>query len=196
VRKRFAFDIGKAIPEAWRVLWANNLKTRAEEGSSMYRPSSTYYLTASAVESQVRRFAEATAEGKSWSEAGIAYGRGYESSIRFPRNLNGAVRDWLREEVYQGRLASHNFGRHHISGMRFRPAGEPISDAETTTMKAKAARKDKPRPRHFGKNFRPTCVKPKNGFSWRPSKARVTTDKAKVTCPRCLKLLKGTEENG
>lgn len=190
--KRFAFDLAKAIPAAWALCWADNLKTRAKGGT--YRPSTTFYLTASDIENQVRLFGEETAAGEKWGTRGRAWGRGYGATVRISGDLKGTVRSWLITSVAHGHLQAHNFGRGHISGMRFRPVGEPVSDAEQATVKAKEARVNKPRPMHFSKQYgaRPLCTaaRPRTTFYGRPSRAWTTTQRPKVTCPRCLKLLK------
>jgi hypothetical protein len=191
--KRFAFDLAKAIPAAWALCWADNLKTRAKGGT--YRPSTTFYLTASDIENQVRLFAEETAAGEAWGTRGRAWGRGYGFTVRVSGDLKRTVRDWLLNGARNGRLESHNFGRGHISGMRFRPAGEPISDAEQTTIKVKKARADKPLTKHFSKRYGhpPLCTAARRSPFARPSRAWTTTQQAEVTCPRCLNLLKAKE---
>jgi hypothetical protein len=191
-RKRFAFDVKAAIKAAWDYCWANNIKTRAN--GDHYRPSTTYYLTSSDIEAQVRRFAEETAAGKQWGSTGRAYGKGY-STVRLSGNLLGAVRDWLHEECYRGRIVAHNFGKGHISGQRYRPAGEPVSEVEQRTFDAKAKRAATPRPVHLycgheqRKRFLCAQVK-KPSFRVPRSQARCTSDAAKVTCPRCIKLMR------
>jgi hypothetical protein len=192
--KRFSFDRKAAIKFAWDFLWAGNLKARKKNG---YGHSATFYLTASDVEAQVRQFAIETAAGESWGTRGRTYGKPLSwPTIKMPGNLLHDVRDWLRNEQYAGRLTAHNFGKGHISGARYRPVGEPISEAEQTTIKIKAARKDKPRLHHFGKSYgaRPMCtIKPGKTY-WRSSKAWVTKKSEDVTCPRCLKLIALTKE--
>jgi hypothetical protein len=178
-----AFDVCAAIPEAWDYLWKDNLKQRKKmtQGWS-YGYSETFYLTATDVENQVRQFALEALEGKPRGSYGRAYGRpvGHKLIIR-GGSLNGAVRDWL---LRNPEIEGFNFGRHHISGKRFRPKGEPLAEAEKETMREKERRKDLPRPLHLSKKHRPACVtKPIRG--WRPSKAWMTTDKARVTCKRC-----------
>jgi hypothetical protein len=120
---RKPFDINAAIPAAWKLIWEHRRKMQAEEGSGFR--DNNMHCTASDVENQVRQFAIDDAEGKprgtmawgrptSWPPVRIHCARG---------TLQGVVRDWLLNEVRQGRIDSHNFGRHHISGMRFRPHG-------------------------------------------------------------------------
>lgn len=185
--KRFAFDRQKAMTAAWDMLWAFNLKQREEGG---YRPSTTYYLTASDLMYQVRRFAEETAEGKAWGSTGRAYGGGYGSRVRLSGDLLSDCRSWLRRNP---QLTSHNFGRRSCTGERYRPIGEPISEAERGTLEEKEKRAATPRPIHKhvqGKTF--LCAPVKKGPRWRPtrSQAHVTMASERVTCPRCLKLMK------
>lgn len=187
--RQIAFDTQAAIAAAWKLLWSLNLKDR-EEGRD-YRGSS-YHLTASDIERQVRRFAEDTMEGRPWATE-RSYG-GYGSRVRFRGNLQGTVRKWLFNEVSHGRLSMHNFGRGHISGARFRPAGEPVGPAEKGTMERKERSRGKPRPRHFrrgGHGSSPICVTKK--ARWNRSSALSCKTEADVTCPRCLKLLKAAK---
>ena len=188
MKRTFSFDRRAAMAAAWDLLWADNLKQRERGGC---RPSTTYYLTASDLEAQVRLFADETAAGEPWGTRGRAYGRGYGSRIRFSGDLLGDCRDWLRRNP---RLTSHNFGRGHISGERYRPVGEPISEAERGTLAEKAKRASKPRPIHMhikeGRR-RFLCAPEPKAPRWRQSRsqAHVTRDASRVTCPRCLKLM-------
>lgn len=181
--RRFAFDVKAAIVAACDMIWADKQKQLAKGDS--YRDSA-YYLTAADVEYQVRQFAEETAKGEAWGTHGIAFGRPW-GRVRLSGNLQGAVRDYL---LYSGKFDSHNFGKSHISGARYRPRGAPLSPAEKTTMEKKTnAKPYEERRSHFSKggySGRPACSKPSRG--WRPSKAKTTLDWTKVTCPRCLKL--------
>lgn len=195
--RRFAFSVTEAIPAAWKMIWAAKLIAQKRDAKS-YNPAQHYYVCAADVEYQVREFAAATAEGKPWSEAQLAYGRCY-ARIRISGDVQGAVRDWLFKEVRAGRLQSHNFGRDHVSGARFRPVGVPLHEAEKKTFEVKAKRAAKiaagqpSRPTHFSKSGyggRPACSKP-TVCRWRSSKAWTSSKWERVDCPRCLKL-KGT----
>lgn len=200
-RRTFSFDRQAAIKAAWDLLWADNLRQREEDvayekkgGKKPFNSARTYYLTASDLENQVRQFADETARGEKWGTHGRAYGR-YPSGIRFSGDLLGDCRDWLRRNP---KLTSHNFGRGHISGERYRPAGEPISEAEQGTLEEKARRAKTPRPIHMHKKtgeFSSTymCAPAPKGPRWRQSRsqAHVTMDASRVTCPRCLKIMKG-----
>lgn len=142
---RISFDRHAAIPAAWDLLWKNNLRRRAE--GEDFR-GSTYHLTATDVENQVRQFASETADGKAWGSTGPAWGRTYDHKLRFPGDLLGDVRRWLRNNP---NLASHNFGRGHISGARYRPAGEPLGPAEVRTLSSRPSTF----PRAAGSTVRP-----------------------------------------
>lgn len=171
------FNVNEAIPAAWDFLWKSNLKER----KNAFRASRTYYLTASDVEDQVRAFADDQMQGKKWGASGRAYGRPMTMTRIRGVNLNGAVRRWLLNNTS---LESHNFGRGHISGMRFRPRGEPLAPQEQTTMERHTKRASRPRPVHLRKGGGPACVK-RSGFG-RPSRAFCTSDVSRVTCPRCI----------
>lgn len=196
--RKIAFDVRAAIPAAWDKMWAENLKRRREDvayekkhGRRPFDAARTYFLTAASIEREVREMADraATATGMSW---GV---------VRISGNLQRAVRDWLLRGP-RG-LQQHNFGRGHISGMRFRPRGEPLAPAEKATNaaheKRAADRKaGKESRRHFsmrGYGSHPQCVveqRRKKGHGhglWRQSKARVTRDATEVTCPSCLKWI-------
>jgi hypothetical protein len=186
-------DLSKICPAAWALMWKYAEKQQ-EEGA--YRAQD--YLTATDLEAGVRALAKATLEGKAWDEVksddvffGYSYGIRISTGCR--GSLLDACRDWLFAAVNDGRLVSHNFGRGHISGARFRPAGGAVlNETETKTLKAKAARRSTPRPRHYSPTYgHPLCIpRPKSGHFFRPSKALTVSDWEHVTCPRCLKLRK------
>lgn len=193
--KRVQFDTKLAIKTAWDVLWAHNLKIRGTPDD--YRNRS-YYVTAADLVNQVRSFARSTMEGKPWDTSKPNNFGGFGSylegggRLRMSGDLQGVVRDWLR---HNPNIASHNFGRGHISGMHYRPVGQPISPTEqkTLTKKAEQRANPKPRPRHFGKSYgaRAACVlaSGRKIAGWTRSNAWVTSKVADVTCPRCLKLI-------
>lgn len=186
--QRVEFDRGAAIRVAWDFLWADNLKDR--DGRD-YRGRS-YYLTASDVEDQVRMFAAETLAGEKWGTRGRACGKPWDSP-RFSGDLLQQVRRWLQEEQYRGRLLSHNFGRGHISGQRYRPAGQPVGPAEAKTIVEKKARAGRTPPVHLSKGQRFYCS-PAKLSPWGRSQARRTIDRSLVTCTRCLKLSTPTTE--
>ncbi len=185
---RFSFDRQKAIATAWDLCWADNLKQRAEGHD--FR-GNTYHLTASDIENQVRSFAQDTADGKPWTDK-RAWGRGYGWSIRLSGDLLSDIRRWLSNNP---KLVSHNFGKGHISGKRYRPVGEPLSEAEQGTLKDKAERASRPRLVHKNAQGKPyLCAPVRKRVSWGRSRsqAHITITTERVTCPRCLKLMKET----
>jgi hypothetical protein len=162
--------------QAWDELWAGCLVRRAS--GYAWKGSDGHYLTASDLADKVRELST----GKTWY-SGRAGGQW----------LN-AARDWLHREVNAGRLQSHNFGRGHISGERFRPAGEAVTETELKTIKDREARKGRPKPCHYsqhGYGGRALCVKLRSGYWGHRSTAWTTKDLEKVTCPRCKNLLTG-----
>lgn len=190
MKKRFAFDMQSAIQTAWDMLWAANLERRKENddytkktGKKSFDEAGTYYICSADIERTVRGFAQQSFEGHPWTLGGYAY------NVRMQGNLQRTVRDWLLHGN-RGKIVGHNFGKGHISGMRFRPVGEPMAEAELQTIKRNEDRRLKPRPRHYGKS-KPICTanRRRSMFS-RPSRNIWTTNnKSDVTCPRCLNLL-------
>lgn len=180
-----SFDMQAAIAFAWAVCWADNIAKRA--AGNDYR-GNTYYLTASDVENQVRRLAYETTQGKSWGSTGRAWGRGREGGVRLPGDVQAQVRDWL---LHNPDIEGHNFGRGHISGMRFRPRGEPLAPGEQHTLNTPR----KPwaeKPVHYSRTYGPPkCVEARvSRFynSMRRRNTRTDSDWENVTCPRCLKM--------
>lgn len=184
--KTFVFDCQKAIAAAWDHCWKQNLEMRAMGRD--FR-GNTYYLTASDVEAQVRAFAEDTVQGQPWGTTDRSL-MGYMVKIRLPGNLNEMVRSFL---LRNPNITGHNYGKGHISGMRFRPAGEPLGEVAEASLAKKAKEKanPKPKPVHFSKNYyRALCQEErmKGKFSYSRPSGRKTSDPTKVTCKRCLKL--------
>lgn len=211
MRASLNFDVQRAIPAAWDILWKYNLKERKKDeayfkktGKRPYGWARTYYLTATSVERMVKDLASDTFNGRPWRKE-PGYGECY--GVRFSGNLQAMVRHWLLRTM-AGQIVGHNFGRGHISGMRFRPVGEPMAETELQTMVQKEERRNNPRPRrrHFSKHYggRALCVvemkKKKGSHYWGRghSQAWTTEDWTEVTCPSCLKLktLKVEEVNG
>lgn len=180
-----SFDMRAAIAFAWAQCWADNLVRRAAGGD--YR-GNTYYLTASDVECQVRRLANETMQGKSWGSTGRAWGRGWEGGVRLPGDVQAQVRDWL---LHNPDVEGHNFGRSHISRMRFRPRGEPLAPGEQHTLNT--PRKTwAEKPVHYSRTYGPPkCVEARVGRfydTWRRRSTRTDSDWANVTCKRCLNM--------
>lgn len=195
MRKRFTFDINAAIPAAWDVIWTSHKKERKKDeayekkqGKKPYGWERTYYTTASDVERMVRDLAEDTANGKPWRTENTCSGWG---TVRISGNLKGKVRDWL---LRNPKITGHNFGRGHISGMRFRPVGEPLAEAEKKTIEKNQKRRaglGSPKPWHFSEKGSLLCQKArmKGRYSFGRSSAWSTKDQSKVTCKQCLNLL-------
>jgi hypothetical protein len=140
------------------------------------------------MEDQVREFARQILDGK---EPGSTEGYYLGSAgVRVSGNLNNAVRDWL---LHNSEIVRHNFGKGHISGMRFRPVGQPLSPAEQKTIVAKEEdrRNSRTPPRHYSEHYgSPLCTrKRRNPFSCSRSHARTTPKRDEVTCKACLNLL-------
>jgi hypothetical protein len=204
---RKTFNLQEAIPAAWELLWQDNLKQRAENekraaetGKESYGAGRTFYLTATDVEDQVRMFAQEEFDGKPWGSTGRSYGS-YPNGIRISGDVFGDVRKWL---LHNPNLQEHNFGRGHISGMRFRPVGEVLSAAEQATLAAKEKAKanraaGKLPPVHFRKGSWGSailCAKrgPFSRSNYRSHGPRGTNVAAEVTCPRCKNLLEKTDK--
>jgi hypothetical protein len=188
-----SFDLKAALPEAWALIWKAKAKEQLENAQAkhVYRPERATYITASDMENQVRQFAIDDVEGKPRGK--IAWGApSHWPVVRISTggrgSLLGVCRDWLLDECRSGRIHSHNFGRGHISGMRFRPAGQPLSEPEKATIKRMA--KPKTRLFHLRKGGGCACVK-RTGFSFRPTKSWTTSNPQRVTCPRCVKIIEG-----
>lgn len=180
------FELSKAIPAAWDFIWKAKLADRA--AGRDFR-GDTYYTTAQEMEQQVRSFAYETSTGKAWGTNGI---RGYSYGIRFRGDLQAAVRSYL---LRTPGIVGHNFGRGHISGMRFRPAGAPVSPGEAETIERKA----KPRaekPRHIGTYSQLACMPRRDRFRRGRSMARLAFEGESITCPKCLKLLGDRDPRG
>jgi hypothetical protein len=183
------FNVDATCQEAWNYLWAYNLKKR-KEGHDWKGDS--YYLTATDIERQVRAFAYDDFTGQP---------RGthpYGGPIRIYHGGRGSllqvVRDWLHSQYCSGKLERHNFGRGHISGMRYRPKGAPIGEREKVTIKRNSEPR-KPRPHHYGERGALLCrqgMKKRMSWGFNRHPAWTTKNWKEVTCQRCLKH-KGVE---
>lgn len=206
--KTITVDLKTIIPEVWTGLWKANLATRAKYiaagQTDRYWMRGLYYLTASDVEAGVRNYALAMLENdtfnyaewksKPWTSLRI-------STPGYRGGLNNAVRNWLLSEVRRGKLESHNFGRGHISGMRFRPKGEPVGPAEVATMEKKKEAKERdyktnPLPVHgrlteHSYNATPLCQYEPNRHSWRRNHRSPdsTLQLKAITCAACANLI-------
>lgn len=157
------------------------------------------YITATEVEQRVRAALEEKAAGAEYGSHG--YSGGWHSNIRLS-GLNGCsllsrCRDHLLAEVASGRLSCHNFGRGHISGMRFRLPGSGITETEQRTLEVKAKRESRGIIRHLRHpeakpySCRRLCEtdRQRKSYGRRPSRVWVTDEADKVTCKHCLALM-------
>jgi hypothetical protein len=197
MRKTVGIDVEKACREAWDGLWADNLRIREKHKDSPFRLPGTYYLTATDLERAIRRHVEAKLRGDTkvnWKE--WRYGTWSTVRISIPGCRGGlmqAVRNWLYDQRCSGKLEEHNFGRGHISGARYRPAGEPIGPAEKETME----RHEEERTRDYKANPLPVHAQGMlctftGGFRWRRGggwRRRTTSKRNEITCKACLNLL-------
>jgi hypothetical protein len=176
------------IGEAFAFLWRDNLSRQKSEAGS-YNPGQYYYVTASDVEAQVRLFIEEDLEHVERGSKGRAWGRGY-SRITVRGNLLSDVRKWLLCNLS---LERHNFGRGHVSGMRFRPRGAPLHPSEVQTMERRERRKANGPVIHFkarAKGGSLLCsIKPRSPWSRHKHRVYSTEAQKEVTCPRCAKAL-------
>lgn len=181
-KKRVPFDMAKAMQAAWDLCWQRNLDQRAEGFDYGGR---TYFLTATDIERQVRCFAQDSLDGEPWGTCC------YPDSVRLPGGTFENIRRWL---LRHPQLDSHNFGKGHISGERFRPRGAPLSPGEQKHFEqdAKQRANPKPKPVHYGRwGGHPLCTKDRiSRYSYRRSTARTSLEQDKVTCKACLKKLK------
>jgi hypothetical protein len=203
--KRIPFDLNRALQLAWDLRWEGNMERRKEDaayekkvGKKPFDWAKTYYLTASDIERAVRDIAEMLLAGKPWPKkhSELEYGYGGSMAVRVQGGLHNAARRWL---LRHPKLTSHNFGRGHISGQRFRPVGEPLAEAEKETMAAHAKRRDpnyvKPRHLRIESGWRTLCLyarnegKPRRYWGNGRSQARTVTKREEVTCKQCLNLL-------
>jgi hypothetical protein len=160
------------IQFAWKTLWAQTVAGQGQD----YRASHGHFVTASDLANTLRD---------------QITGHQYYASPAGGKWLD-AARNWLSAEVRAGRLQAHNFGRGHISGMRYRPVGEVVTATEQATVAAKERSRDRPRLVHFSKHGFGgplLCTASRRGrFSYRTN-SRSTKEQANVTCPRCQKMM-------
>jgi hypothetical protein len=167
--------------KAWYSCWLE--KKRFRDKKDAYGHEMGFYITATELAGKVYDLKN--------GQEGWGYGRG---------NL-GEARRFLLDQARMGKIQAHNFGRGHVSGMRFRPLGVSLTDAEKKTLEKK---KNPPKKFvHFaevtkvmldgyellGKKF---CAKPKK-MGWgrgRVAFVKRTKNIAEVTCPQCLKKMR------
>lgn len=208
IRTEFSLDV--ELPKALKYLidyHAQERKAMEAKGDTKDRWYARHcYFTASDIEQRIRA---AAAEKIDNAEYGSYHQSGYSHRTAFKiSGLNGqSLLDHCRSYLlHHPKLKQFNFGRGHISGLRFRSADMPFSDTEQRTMADKA----KEKPIHFAPKRRktvwgsdvqvevtvwtPLCVidrKTKRTSYSRPTRstAKFTTDESKVTCPLCIKKL-------
>ncbi len=212
------FDLETEIQKAWDFAWTYYCEESRyqvpeydEEGLPTGKltgevrisisPPRQAWLTATDLERRVRAAAQEQLEGKPYGSCGCdSWRSGVRISTGSRLTLLDVCRSWLLRRRTEGVLEAHNFGKGHISGMRFRPVGVSLTESEVKTKEKKERRAKGETPVHFrttNGNFftsRPICVGPRKSSGSRPkrSSARLTTDREQVTCPRCLKLLATT----
>lgn len=190
-RRAVLFDLDAAMKAAFDIQWRQKVEMAAKY------PRAGRYVVATDIENQVRVLAQDTLDGKPWGSSDPAWGRGghrVRIVLSRPGTVLDACRAWLFAQVRAGKLTAHNFGRGHISGERFRPAGEEMTEAERKTTAAREARiagTAKPKPVHYAVSWgRPECSRDRRSRYGPPNRyVRTTTRPKDVTCPRCLKML-------
>lgn len=201
VKKSVQFNAEEEIQKAFEFTWAQKLKDR-KDGHDYN--GQTYYVTATDLERRVRGAVAEKAEGKKYGHYGLNYS-GWQMGIRIHTgsrlNLFELCRSYLLGEARNGTLDAHNFKRGHISGERFRPHGQPLSEAEQKTFE----KKEKVQLVHIkdpevarwpakplcSRALRQALEAKKTNYS-RPNHrqtAKFTSEwTGPATCPRCLKL--------
>lgn len=204
-------ELDTIITAAWEWLWAYYQGRIRESMAEGHEPwDDHFFITASELEYTVRIMLANRLRKQPATTGDPAYGNthGLVVSIRggrYREDLLCVVRDWLAGQTGDT-LQRHNFGKGHISGMRYRPLGAPLSPAEKRTL----AKKDKDATRakaihaadpatHWpqlalcSKAARETAKAKRRSYSCRRhsphSSVSTTSDPDKVTCPKCRKLL-------
>lgn len=212
--KKTVFNLNDEIQKAWLWCWAylceptkvrepiyndEGYPTGEFEKEERTYPARQSYLTATDLVQRIRCAAAEQLDGKPVGHYGA---NSHYLTVRISTggrgDLLGVVRTWL---LRNPELEQHNFGRGHISGMRFRPVGSGLTESEAKTVEKKRKRIAGETPVHYrntpeGRSSfygSPLCVAPrKRTASYRApsrSSARLTNEVEKVTCPRCLKKL-------
>jgi hypothetical protein len=90
--------------------------------------SAQNWVTATELNRVVRNYAARCLKGEPMEGTdNLDYG------VHLPRSLE-RCREYLLAQARAGKLTGHNFGRGHISGMRFRRAGTELTKAEQARM--------------------------------------------------------------
>lgn len=193
---RTPFRLADEFQKAWDYLWNAGAEMRASKDE--WTRNKAAYLTATDLEHRIRAAAAERLDGVEEGCYGN-WGGGVRISTGTRTSLLSLCRDWLLTQVRRGILrADHPSDRHTVTGLRFRPAGEELTAPE---KKAKETpREEKARRafiRHFAKPSNPKVAlcKPETAkkrfpsfrsSGWKPSP---TTEREKVTCKHCLRLL-------
>jgi hypothetical protein len=203
------FDFAAAAQKAWAWLWAE----RQQQQANGWGRSCDYWVSATDLERRIRSAAYEQLHGLPEGECG-SYGGGYGVRINLAqRGYNGrttllsACRDWLLQQCRRGILrADQPSGYRTVTGLRYRPVNAPLTPAE---QQAKALPVEEKRRRACIRHFAvPSTAHGKTGYTRlceanrKPRKFSVnawrlgvrhrndkTTDRAKVTCKRCLKRM-------
>lgn len=122
-------DLTDRIAKAWDWLW--NYKTTTDFS---WRVGGEPWITATELESRVRAAMAEELLGKPYGAEGTSTYERVRVSTGGRTDLLGECRDWLLTKVRDGELTAHNFGRGHISGMRFRPVGVPLTANESKAL--------------------------------------------------------------
>lgn len=182
------FDLDGELQAALARYWQRG--ELARKAGHDYRGMSRY-VTATDLERDVRehltaRFYESGLRGRFVIHTGQRGG------------LLQAARAFLFARVRAGELASHNFGRGHISGERFRLASTEVSAAEQQSV----ARRERPRVVHAPASEtsygRPLCTATRTRSLYYTRRRAVITssERERITCARCIKLTTNPTQEG
>jgi hypothetical protein len=198
------FDLDTECRRAWPIAWKELCEPTVyeyDDGEKRTFEPRQSWLTATDIERRIRAHFAEQADGLEEGKRGLddfCMKGTVTISTGSRYSLMDCVRDWLADEVRAGRLTRHNFGRGHISGMRYRPVGMELTDAEKKTLEKADKRAKGETPVHFSNSTswlrKPLCVADRNvkraGYRQpKRSSARIVSEPAKVTCQRCLKRL-------
>jgi hypothetical protein len=193
------FDAAVEMQKAWNWLWAQK---------SLASWRNEPWLTATDLHRRVRAGLLEQMEGRAEGEYGHDCYLCGSSRMRVRGVDLADCRTWLRGQVVRGILrADHPGGRHSsCSGLRFRPVGVALTDAEQRTVDTPLAERQRQRNiRHLAGSVvgavgpvcnpdKPACQhnqkrKPFRGMYRRPHGSSPTTNPAQVTCKKCQKML-------
>lgn len=188
--KRVAFDLDNEI-----ALAVDYLLKEIDKGEFYGKP----YFTATDVERRVRSAAAEIMSGKERGSLGLD--GGWYSSVRISTGGHGNLLSAVRHVLLRlpGLDRYNPSGRYCLSSLRFRRANAGLSEAEERTAKARAAEKARGPIVHFAeKTTEPSmCMKGRTRKPFWGSRPRAivrkTDDRSKVTCKRCLSLLKASK---